>query len=364
MSRNAEPTRRSAWQRFRRDGAAMTGLCLIGAALAAALAAYWLAPDHSPSANRMVVECGGQPPGHQQAFLALRKDDPPARAGWLERTLHGERDAWTYIPVTAWQLQGDSLVFQRYLDEGVSERQALRQAPDSQRIVAVTYWLGTDKYGRDILSRLLVGTRVSLGVGTIAVAISLLIGVVLGAAAGYYGGRTDAVVTWCINVVWSIPTLLLVFGITLALGKGFWQVFIAVGLTLWVNVARTIRGQVLSIREREYVEAARALGYPHTRIIARHILPNVMGPVLVLAAANFASAIVMEAGLSFLGVGVQSPQPSWGLMVKENYNFIITSRPMLALVPGFAIMTLVLAFHLVGSGLRDALDVRGGEAGR
>jgi peptide/nickel transport system permease protein len=235
---------------------------------------------------------------------------------------------------------------------------------DSQRIVAVTHWLGTDKYGRDILSRLLVGTRVSLSVGTIAVAISLLIGIVLGASAGYFGGRTDAVVTWCINVVWSIPTLLLVFGITLALGKGFWQVFIAVGLTLWVNVARTIRGQVLSIREREYVEAARALGFTHARIIARHILPNVMGPVLVLAASNFASAIVMEAGLSFLGVGVQSPQPSWGLMVKENYNFIITSRPMLALVPGFAIMTLVLAFHLVGSGLRDALDVRGGEAGR
>jgi ABC-type dipeptide/oligopeptide/nickel transport system permease subunit len=133
-----------------------------------------------------------------------------------------------------------------------------------------------------------------------------------------------------------------------------------VGLTLWVNVARMIRGQVMSIRELEYIEAARALGAGHARIIIRHILPNVMGPVMVLAASNFASAIVMEAGLSFLGVGVQSPQPSWGLMIKENYNFIITHNPMLAVIPGLAIMVLVLAFNLLGNGLRDAMDVRKG----
>jgi peptide/nickel transport system permease protein len=144
------------------------------------------------------------------------------------------------------------------------------------------------------------------------------------------------------------------------LGKGFWQVFIAVGLTLWVNVARMIRGQVMAIRELEYVEAARALGAGHARIILRHILPNVMGPVMVLAASNFASAIVMEAGLSFLGVGVQSPQPSWGLMIKENYNFIITHNPMLAVIPGLAIMILVLAFNVLGNGLRDAMDVKRG----
>ena len=164
---------------------------------------------------------------------------------------------------------------------------------------------------------------------------------------------------WLINVIWSIPTLLLVFAVTLLLGKGFWQVFIAVGLTLWVNVARLVRGQILSVRELEYVEAAKALGFSHVRIIFRHILPNIMGPVMVIAASNFASAIVIEAGLSFLGVGVQPPQPSWGLMIKENYNFIITSNPMLALAPGFAIMLLVLSFNLLGNGLRDALNVKG-----
>ena len=174
-----------------------------------------------------------------------------------------------------------------------------------------TFWVGTDKYGRDILSRLIIGTRVSLSVGLITVLISLTVGIILGSAAGYYRGRTDDIIMWLINVIWSIPTLLLVFAITLLLGKGFWQVFIAVGLTMWVNVARLVRGQVMATKELQYIEAGRALGFSNFRIIARHILPNIMGPILVIAASNFASAIVIEAGLSFLGVGVQPPQPSW-----------------------------------------------------
>jgi peptide/nickel transport system permease protein len=163
---------------------------------------------------------------------------------------------------------------------------------------------------------------------------------------------------WLINVIWSIPTLLLVFAITFLLGKGFWQVFIAVGLTMWVSVARIVRGQILSVRKLEYVEAAKALGFSDFRIIFKHILPNIAGPIIVVAASNFASAIVIEAGLSFLGVGVQPPQPSWGLMIKENYNFIITHNPALALAPGLAIMLVVLAFNLLGNGLRDALNVK------
>ncbi len=222
----------------------------------------------------------------------------------------------------------------------------------------VRFVLGTDKFGRDMLSRLIIGVRVSLGVGCIAVFISLLVGITLGTLAGYYRGRVDAVIMWLVTVVWSIPTLLLVFAITLVLGKGFWQVFIAVGLPMWVNVARLVRGLVMAVQQKEYVEAARALGYSNSRIIIKHILPNIMGPVMVMAAANFASAIVIEAGLSFLGVGVQPPQPSWGLMIRENYNFIITSQPALALIPGLAIMLLVLAFNLLGNGLRDALAER------
>jgi len=190
------------------------------------------------------------------------------------------------------------------------------------------------------------------------VLISLLIGVSLGALAGYFRGIIDKIIMWIINVVWSIPTLLMVIAITLVLGKGFWQIFIAVGLTMWVEVARIVRGQVLSAREKEYVEAARALGFGHFRILFRHILPNVISPVIIISAANFASAILIEAGLSFLGIGVQPPVPSWGNMIKDHYGYIIVDKAYLAILPGLAIMIMVLAFTLAGNGLRDALDTR------
>ncbi|HEY4062395.1 MAG TPA: ABC transporter permease [Puia sp.] len=348
-----DPTR-NTWKRLRRNKGALFGLIVIGAALLVALTAYFIAPDPSPDANRMIVEIGGRRPGFRQLFLLLPREQTAAPVSFFHRLLSGREDIYTYVPINSYAPKGDSLVVEKFVDEDVAERRVYPR----YRIEARTFWLGTDKYGRDILSRLLVGVRVSLSVGLVTVLISLSVGVLLGALAGYFRGRIDEAILWLINVIWSIPTLLLVFAITLMLGKGFWQVFIAIGLTLWVNVARIIRGQVLGVREREYVEAARALGYSHSRILFRHILPNVMGPVWVVAAGNFASAIVIEAGLSFLGVGVQPPQPSWGLMIKENYNFIITHNPMLALAPGIAIMLLVLAFNLLGNGLRDVLDVR------
>jgi peptide/nickel transport system permease protein len=163
---------------------------------------------------------------------------------------------------------------------------------------------------------------------------------------------------WLINVVWSVPTLLLVIAITLVLGKGFWQIFVAVGLTMWVEVARVVRGQVLSLREKEFIEAGKALGFKDYRIIKNHVIPNVFGPVIVISAGNFASAILIEAGLSFLGIGAQPPLASWGGMIKEHYGYIIMDGAYLAIIPGLAIMLLVLAFMLVGNGLRDALDTK------
>jgi ABC-type dipeptide/oligopeptide/nickel transport system permease subunit len=296
-----------------------------------------------------------------------KKRKPPATS-LIDRLVWGRADSCEYIPITNYRQAGDSLIVWKFVDQGITERASFAFSPHPNQpflsphtypLKTETFWLGTDRYGRDLLSRLLIGVRVSLGVGLVTVFISLSIGVLLGALAGYFGGRTDEIIMWFINVIWSIPTLLLVFAITLMLGKGFWQVFVAIGLTMWVNVARIVRGQVIGVKQLEYVEAARALGYSKTRIIFRHILPNVMGPVMVVAASNFASAIVIEAGLSFLGIGVQPPEPSWGLMIKENYNFIITHNPMLALAPGIAIMVLVLAFNLLGNGLRDALDVKG-----
>lgn len=354
---------RNIWKRLRRNKGAVGGLVVIIMAVVLAICCYLIAPDSSPNANRMIVEISGQAPGFTQQFLKIPKEKNIQPTSFFQRLLNGEEDRFQYLPITGYQQKSDSIIVQKYIDEGVSERMGFTAAQlqvqgnnaAANATETIRFALGTDKYGRDILSRLLVGVRVSLGVGLVTVIISLTIGVLLGALAGYYRGRVDEVIMWFINVVWSIPTLLLVFAITLMLGKGFWQVFVAIGLTMWVNVARIVRGQILGIRELEYVEAARALGYRGPRIIVRHILPNVMGPVLVVAAANFASAIVIEAGLSFLGVGVQPPQPSWGLMIKENYNFIITHNPMLAIAPGIAIMLLVLAFNLLGNGLRDVI---------
>ena len=325
-----------------------------------AVFSYLLAPDHSPYANRMMLEIGGQKPGYHQTFLLIKKQQAVPQVSFITRLFSGVDDRYDWLPVSSWQQQGDSLIVQKFIDEGISERQTFYHPSGNPDMIIrnKTFWLGTDRYGRDILSRLIIGVRVSLAVGLITVILSLSIGIFLGALAGYYGGRTDQAIMWLLNVIWSIPTLLLVFALTLLLGKGFWQVFIAIGLTMWVNVARIVRGQVLAVKELEYVEAASALGYPDSRIIIRHILPNILGPVMVVAASNFASAIVIEAGLSFLGIGVQPPQPSWGLMIKENYNFIITHNPMLALAPGIAIMLLVLAFNLLGNGLRDALNVK------
>ena len=348
------------WRRLKKNRGAVFGMVIIALALLTALFSYFLAPDHSPYANRMVLEIGGQKPGYHQNFLLIKKQQIVTRASFLQRLISGSDDRYEWQPISSWNQRGDSLIVQKFIDEGISERQSFLHLPQDNdlEIRSKTFWLGTDRYGRDILSRLIIGVRVSLAVGLITVILSLSIGILLGALAGYYGGKTDQLIMWLLNVIWSIPTLLLVFALTLLLGKGFWQVFIAIGLTMWVNVARIVRGQVLAVKQLEYVEAAHALGYRDSRIIIRHILPNILGPVMVVAASNFASAIVIEAGLSFLGIGVQPPQPSWGLMIKENYNFIITHNPMLALAPGIAIMLLVLAFNLLGNGLRDALNVK------
>lgn len=350
----------AAWKRLKRNKAAIAGLIIICLAIIVAVGCYFIAPDSSPSSNRIIVEIGGKKPGFSQLFLLVKKERIPASANFFQHLISGREDVYHYVPITHYESKGDSIVVDKYIDEGVTERQSYHQtrlAPTPT--ITKKFLLGTDSYGRDILSRLIVGTRISLSVGLIAVIISILIGLLLGSLAGFYRGKVDDIIMWFINVLWSIPTLLLVFAITLTLGRGFWLVFIAVGLTMWVNVARLVRGQVLAVRELEYIEATKALGYSARRTIVRHIWPNIMGPVLVIAAANFASAIVIEAGLSFLGVGIQPPQPSWGLMIRENFNFIITQNPMLALAPGFAIMLLVLAFNLLGNGLRDALQVKG-----
>ena len=220
-----------------------------------------------------------------------------------------------------------------------------------------TYQLGSDRYGRDYLSRLMAGSAISLSVAGVAVLISLVIGLFLGALSGFKGGITDTVISWFLQVVWTVPTILMVLAITLAFGKGFWQVFVAIGLTMWVEVARIVRGQFISMRELEFVKAAKALGLSDMRIMFRHMLPNALGPIIVVTAANFAAAILIESGLSFLGVGAQIPIPTWGNIIKEHYHLLTSDLAWLAIIPGALIASLVLAFTWLGDGLRKAFEV-------
>ncbi len=361
----------SFWQqtrkRLKKNKGAIFGLLIIFIAVVVSILGYIIAPDGSPNADLQTVEIQAKKPGYSQQFLKIPDFKNSSYENLLTILLQGKKTNYRYLPITKYIIYNDSLVINKFIDEDTSVVQYYSineltlNHPENfiaQNIITKKYWLGTDKFGRDILSRLIIGTRVSLAVGLIAVLISLTLGIILGALAGYFKGWVDEVVMWLVNVTWSIPTLLLVFAITMAMGKGFWQIFIAVGLTMWVSVARLVRGQVMAVKELEFIQAAKALGFSNFRIIVKHILPNILGPILVIAASNFATAIIVEAGLSFLGIGVQPPQPSWGLMIKENYNFIITHNPMLALIPGFAIMLLVLAFNLLGNGLRDAVDVK------
>jgi peptide/nickel transport system permease protein len=282
------------WHRLKTEKLAMTGLFWVCLWVVIAIAGPLLRPDPSPNANDQHLEMSLLPPGSEVVSES-----------------------------------GESIYFV----------------------------LGSDRYGRDFASRLMAGSAISLSVAGIAVLISLIIGLFLGALAGYKGGRIDAVVSWFLQVVWTVPTLLMVLAITLAFGKGFWQVFVAIGLTMWVEVARIVRGQFISLRELEYVQAAKALGLSDFRIMFRHILPNALGPIIVVAAANFAAAILIESGLSFLGVGARIPVPSWGNIIKEHYHLITTDLAWLAVLPGALIASLVLSFTWLGDGLRKAFDI-------
>lgn len=390
------------WRRFKKQKLSMLGLIIIIFASAVSILGYLITPDSSPYANNQKPELHTKPPGFVIEMMMVKKNQELDNTGIFEKMIFGKQDDFTSVPIYDYDFIENTVVIEEYTGNKVNSgtkikydlvdviyaldskqpyvydtlnKKAsfyeignpqkitktipeLRTEFEKKNLVMKKYYLGTDIIGRDLLSRLMIGTRISLSVGLVSVFISLFIGIFLGAIAGYYRGSVDTAIMWLINVVWSIPTLLLVIAITLVLGKGIVQVFIAVGLTMWVEVARVVRGQILSLREKEFVDAGRALGFKNMRIITRHVLSNVMGPVVVMAASNFAAAILTEAGLSFLGIGAQPPVPSWGEMSNAHYGYILLGKAYLAIVPGIATAVLVLSFMLVGNGLRDALDTR------
>jgi len=356
-----------ALQKFKKNFWGVFSFIFLVGCVFIALFAYALAPDDSQNANQMHLSIHSKSPGFKSKILTIPNAVADENAFYA--FFFGKKNADTEIPVVSYKLGDKTIsIIESTPDgsKGLEKEYGLNLFPKAKNpseiknkyISEKTFLLGTDKYGRDLLSRMLIGIRISLAIGFVAVFISLVIGITMGAIAGYFGGKVDAAIMWIINVTWSIPTLLLVIAITLALGKGFWQVFIAVGLTMWVEVARVVRGQVMGVKEMQYVTAARALGFNDLRIITKHILPNSMAPVIIISAANFAGAILIESGLSFLGIGAQPPMPSWGGIIKDHYAYIILGKPYLAIIPGLAIMSLVTAFMLIGNALRDALDVR------
>ena len=355
-----------ALQKFKKNIWGVLSFSFLILCVLVAVFAYVLTPDNSQNANQMHLSIHSKSPGFKVTMLTIPTNEKTESS--ISDFFFGKKITATEIPLSKYTIKNNTISIVEYTEDGEGIRKdfKLSQFPKINSIEDIPFryiserkfLLGTDKYGRDLLSRMLIGIRISLAIGFVAVFISLLIGITMGAIAGYYGGKIDAVIMWFINVTWSIPTLLLVIAITLALGKGFWQVFIAVGLTMWVEVARVVRGQVMGVKQMQYVTAARALGYSNYRIIMKHILPNSMAPVIIISAANFAGAILIESGLSFLGIGAQPPMPSWGGIIKDHYAYIILGKPYLALIPGLAIMSLVTAFMLMGNALRDALDVK------
>lgn len=322
-------------------------------------------PDKTKNANLQLVEMARLKPFTSINFLHLKTENTDTVQWYEQLFLGGQKELSQLIPSSFYTLKNDVLINafihpvrrDTLISEYNLETIQLNNI-NQPKLASKLFLLGTDKFGRDLLSRLMAGANISLAVGFIAVFISLLIGVTLGMLSGYYGGKIDELIMWLVNVVWSIPTLLMVIAITLAMGKGFVQVFVAVGLTMWVEVARVVRGEVKRIKERNFVKAGLVLGFSNARLMWKHILPNVWAPVIVISAANFATAILMEAGLSFLGVGTQVPMPSWGGIIRDHYALLTTSSSYLAIAPGVCIMLLVFAFMLLGNALRDKLDVK------
>lgn len=402
---------------------AMVGLVIIVFAHVIAILGYMIMPDSSPNVSVRDKVLKKQAPGFEVTCIKQPAKTIPEKYGVIHRMLFGQETWYKILPVFDYQLNDSTLdvTYQVFFDTAtynrkvdtitstlpklmynlkhgspkiskeynpgykidgdivlyvlhsdsvsepvhhISKKQLIKDFR-AKHLEVRKYYLGTDDDGRDILSLLIYGTRISLSIGFVSVLISLFIGVILGALAGYFGGWVDNTIMWLMSVIWSIPAIILVIAISIVLNSdGIWVVFLSVGLTMWIDVARIVRGQVISVREKLYVEAAKSLGMGHWRIIFRHIMPNIIGSIIVVATSNFATAILIEAGLSFIGIG-ETSVPTWGKLVSIGREIVFGSQNTadmnvdawhVLIYPSICISVLVMAFNLFGNGLRDAYD--------
>lgn len=358
------------FSKFRSNSSAFISFCVVTFLFIISIFAYFIIPDNSPNANQQFPSIALSKPGFKANVLKLPRQGQEIKNTFISQWMNGKRVAADFYVYETIKRENDAIYLTNYygreqiillddfllgkLDGANAEGSASLSSFTSQK----SFILGTDKFGRDIFSRIILGIRVSMLVGAVAVIISLFMGILMGSLAGFLGGIWDQLIMLLINVNWSIPTLLMVFAIVLAFDRGLIVIFIAVGLTMWVELARIVRGQVMLLKQEQFVVAARNMGMSIPKILFVHILPNIIGPVLVMAAANFSTAVLVEAGLSFIGFGVEPPTPSIGNMLNEHYGYAMTGKLFLAVVPALTLMILVLSFNLVGAGLRDAFDVK------
>jgi peptide/nickel transport system permease protein len=341
------------WKRFLSHRPAVFSLGIILFFTLTAFLGYLIIPDTSTTVNQQCLPLAAANIGQPVTFVY---DAPPQRFGSWTQWLGGNPQ-----PVVRYAVEDNSVKIGKTAIEATllgNDRSISVHRKSDNQIQQTRFVLGTDGFGRDLWSRMVIGLRVSLSVGLVAVFISLLVGIVLGAMAGYFGGWTDTLILWLIQVFWSIPGLLLVMAISIGLGKGIQTVFIAVGLGMWVEVARVVRSEIRSLKEREYVLAAKLMGLSAPRIVFVHIMPALWGPLIILSSANFANAILVESGLSFLGLGVQPPMPSLGSLIRENYPYLMLDAVHLLVIPAVVVVVLVMAFNWLGNGLNDAFRVK------